>query len=50
MKQQHALAANITHVNGLDIQAAVNTIAAIKTDRTLAKFQFRAKNVGSAVV
>ena len=45
MKQQHAVAAKATHINGLDVQAAVDTIAAIKADKTLAKFQFRAKNV-----
>ena len=45
MKQQHAVATKATHINGLDVQAAADTIAAVKTDKTLAKFQFRAKNV-----
>ena len=39
------MAAKATHINGLDVQAAADTIAAIKADKTLAKFQFRAKNV-----
>lgn len=33
-----------TIVNGLDVNAAMNTIAAIKSDPSLAKFQFRARN------
>jgi uncharacterized OsmC-like protein len=45
MKQQHAVAAKATNINGLDVQAAADTIAAMKADKTLAKFQFRAKNV-----
>jgi uncharacterized OsmC-like protein len=45
MKQQHAVAEIATHINGLDVQAAADTIAAIEADKTLAKFQFRAKNV-----
>ena len=44
MKQQNALAAKATHINGLDVQAAADTIAAIQADKTLAKFQFRARN------
>lgn len=31
-------------INGLDVDAAVATIAAIKADKSLAKFQFRARN------
>ncbi|HEX2257957.1 MAG TPA: OsmC family protein [Afifellaceae bacterium] len=31
-------------VNGLDVQAALDTIAAIKADPTLGRFQFRARN------
>lgn len=31
-------------INGLDVRAAQDTIAAIKTDKSLARFQFRAKN------
>src|SRR4026209_1320361 len=45
MKQQHAVATKATHINGLDVQAAADTIATMKADKTLAKFQFRAKNV-----
>ena len=33
-----------SHINGLDVQAAQNTIAALKADNFLAKFQFRARN------
>lgn len=33
-----------SHINGLDVQAAMDTIAALKSDRTLARFQFRARN------
>ncbi|TNE60010.1 MAG: OsmC family peroxiredoxin, partial [Sphingomonadales bacterium] len=42
--QQEAVAAP-THLNGLDVQAAMDTIDAIKTDKTLARFQFRARNM-----
>ncbi len=35
---------NQTEINGLDVQAARETIDAIKADAALAKFQFRAKN------
>ena len=45
MKQQHVAATEATHINGLDAQAAADTIAAMKADKTLARFQFRAKNV-----
>jgi uncharacterized OsmC-like protein len=31
-------------VNGLDVQAAMDTIAALKADKSLAQFQFRARN------
>ncbi len=31
-------------INGLDVNAALATIAAIKADKSLAKFQFRARN------
>jgi uncharacterized OsmC-like protein len=34
----------VTHLNGLNVQAAVDTIDAIKADPALAKFQFRAQN------
>jgi uncharacterized OsmC-like protein len=33
-----------TRVNGLDVQAALDTIAAIKADKSLGKFEFRARN------
>jgi uncharacterized OsmC-like protein len=45
MKPQYAMASESTHLNGLDMEAAADTIAAIKADTSLAKFQFRAKNV-----
>jgi uncharacterized OsmC-like protein len=44
MTAQHAVAAEATRVNGLDVQAAVDTIAALKADKSLARFQFRARN------
>lgn len=44
MKHQQAVVEKTTHINGLDVQAAVETIAAIKADKSLAKFQFRARN------
>ena len=44
MKHQQAVIEKTTHINGLDVQAAVDTIAAIKADKNLAKFQFRARN------
>ena len=31
-------------VNGLDVKAAMDTIAALKADKSLARFQFRARN------
>ncbi|WP_374449389.1 OsmC family protein [Stella sp.] len=39
-----AVAAQPTHINGLNVQAAVDTIAALKADKSLARFQFRARN------
>jgi uncharacterized OsmC-like protein len=45
MKPQYAMTSESTHLNGLDMQAAADTIAAIKADTSLARFQFRAKNV-----
>jgi len=33
-----------SHINGLDVQAAMDTIAALKADNKLARFQFRARN------
>ena len=44
MKTQHAVAKKAHYINGLDAEAAAATIAAIKADKSLAKFQFRAKN------
>lgn len=34
----------VTHMNGLNVQAALDTIDAIKADSSLARFQFRARN------
>ncbi len=31
-------------INGLDVQAAISTVAALKADRSLAHFQFRVRN------
>jgi uncharacterized OsmC-like protein len=44
MSTQTAVIAKPRVVNGLDVDAAVATIAAIKTDSSLARFQFRARN------
>jgi uncharacterized OsmC-like protein len=44
MTAQHAVAERVTHINGLNVQAAVDTIAALKADKSLARFQFRARN------
>jgi len=44
MTAQPAVAQEATHLNGLDVQAAADTIAALKADSSLAKFQFRARN------
>ncbi|MBK8212055.1 MAG: OsmC family protein [Rhodospirillales bacterium] len=44
MTSHHAVADATTHINGLDVQAATETIAAIKADKSLANFQFRARN------
>ncbi len=41
---QQALAERTTLINGLDMQAGMDTIAAIQADPSLAKFQFRARN------
>jgi len=37
-------AAMATTLNGLNVQAALDTIAALKADKNLARFQFRARN------
>lgn len=44
MTVQLAVAEEATYVNGLNVQAAADTIAALKADKSLAKFQFRARN------
>lgn len=44
MPANQTTVASATHRNGLDVQAAFDTIEAIKTDKSLARFQFRAKN------
>jgi uncharacterized OsmC-like protein len=44
MSSQSALVEKPTVLNGLDVNAAMATIAAIKADKSLAKFQFRARN------
>jgi uncharacterized OsmC-like protein len=44
MTAQTAVAEKATHINGFDVQAAADTIAALKADTSLAKFQFRARN------
>lgn len=44
MTAHHAIAEKTTHSNGLDVQAATETIAALKADKSLARFEFRARN------
>ncbi len=44
MTAQTSVAEKATHINGLNVQAAHDTIAALKADKSLAKFQFRARN------
>ena len=44
MTTQSAATKEIPNLNGLDTQAAMETIAALKADKTLAQFQFRARN------
>jgi uncharacterized OsmC-like protein len=44
MSTQQAVLAPATRMNGLDVQAALDTIAALKADKSLAAFQFRARN------
>lgn len=44
MSPQSAVAEKATYINGLNVEAAQATIAALKADRSLAKFQFRAHN------
>ena len=45
MSTQAVPAERRAHLNGLDVGAAFDTIEAIKADRSLGKFQFRARNV-----
>jgi len=44
MTVQQAVAEKPTLINGLDVQAAVDTMAALQADKSLARFQFRARN------
>lgn len=44
MSAKHGIESRSAILNGLDVNAAVATMVAIKADKTLAKFQFRAKN------
>ena len=44
MMGQQTVAQQAPHMNGLDVQAAFDTIDAIKADASLARFQFRARN------
>ncbi|BCH27732.1 osmotically inducible protein C [Mesorhizobium sp. L-8-10] len=44
MTAMSAAAEKATYLNGLNVQAALDTIAALKADKSLAKFQFRARN------
>ena len=44
MMAQQTAVQQPTRINGLDVQAALDTIDAIKADPSLARFQFRARN------
>ena len=44
MMAQQKVAEQASEMNGLDVQAAMATIGAIKADPSLARFQFRARN------
>jgi len=44
MSTQSSVMESPAIINGLDVNAALATIAAIKADKSLAKFQFRARN------
>jgi uncharacterized OsmC-like protein len=44
MSSQQALERQPAQINGLDVQAAQETIEALKADKSLAHFQFRARN------
>ena len=44
MTPQPAVAEKATYLNGLNVPVAIGTIEAIKADKSLARFQFRARN------
>jgi uncharacterized OsmC-like protein len=44
MQAHQTISAPATHINGLNVEAAMQTIEAIKADASLARFQFRARN------
>lgn len=44
MTAKSAVAGKATYLNGIDTKAAADTIAAITSDKSLAKFEFRARN------
>jgi len=44
MSAQSATAKQMNYINGLNVDAAMATIAALKADKSLGRFQFRAKN------
>jgi uncharacterized OsmC-like protein len=44
MSSQQAVERQPAQINGLDVQAAQETIEALKADKSLAHFQFRARN------
>ncbi|MFP3921120.1 MAG: OsmC family protein [Dichotomicrobium sp.] len=44
MLEQEAVVQQPTTINGLDVQAAQETIAALQADPSLGRFQFRARN------
>jgi uncharacterized OsmC-like protein len=44
MSAQAAIAEKTTVINGLNVQQALDTIGALKADKSLAQFRFRAKN------
>jgi uncharacterized OsmC-like protein len=44
MSAQAAITEKTTVINGLNVQQALDTIAALKADKSLAQFRFRAKN------
>ena len=50
MKKQHAVATKATHINGLDVQAAADTIAGNKSRQELRSSNSAPETFGSAVV